>query len=64
MSLIDCINAATKKGIIPNDKSSDLKKMFDTSFQQYKNKGLTDLEANRLAGKETFESLEYQSIQR
>mgnify|MGYP003629891623 CR=1 FL=1 len=62
MSLIDCINAATKKGIIPNDKSSDLKKMFDTSFQQYKNKGLTDLEANRLAGKETFESLEYQSI--
>ena len=40
MSLIDCINAATKKGIIPNDKSSDLKKMFDTSFQQYKNKDL------------------------
>tara|TARA_R100001460_G_scaffold57179_1_gene96906 strand:- start:42 stop:2600 length:2559 start_codon:yes stop_codon:yes gene_type:complete len=62
MSLIDCINAATKKGIIPNNKSDDLKKMFDKSFKQYKDKGLTDIEANRLAGKETFESLEYQSI--
>jgi len=61
MSLINCIDNASKEGIIPDDKKSLLKDLITEHTQKYLNLG-DDPDAAALKGaKDAFESFEYKA---
>ena len=64
MSLKDCINRAIDDGLIPTAKQQDLINDFDANYKKYLDQGMSEKEAARLAGIDTFNEAKIKAAQK
>ena len=63
MSFRDCIDNGQAEGVIEAGRADDLRANYDRLYAEYKTT-MSEAEAARKAGKETFETAEYASAER
>lgn len=64
MSLKDCINKAVQDGIIPSAKQQDLIDDFDANYKKYLDQNMSERDAARLAGIDTFNEAKIKAAQK
>jgi hypothetical protein len=64
MSLKDCINKAVQDGIIPSSKQQDLIDDFDANYKKYLDQNMSERDAARLAGIDTFNEAKIKAAQK
>ena len=64
MSLKDCILSAANQGLIPPGKQQDLLDDFQENLNKYRSQGMSDTDAARQAGKDTFDYLQVKEAQK
>ena len=62
MSFIKCISNLAAEGILPKEKQIDIEEMYLAEIQKAMDAGANETEAARLAGKATFESIQYKAL--
>jgi len=63
MSLLECIENAKKENVIDETRAAELKDQYNRLYSQYKTE-MSEAEAARRAGKETFETAEYAAAEK
>jgi len=64
MSLRECINNANKEGIIDDKKKIDIQGHFDSLEKDFISQGLSKTDAEREAGKSTFDALKHEAAEK
>jgi len=64
MSLRECINNANKEGIIDDKKKIDIQGHFDSLEKDFISQGLSKTDAEREAGKLTFDALKHEAAEK
>ncbi len=64
MSLKDCILSAANQGLIPPGKQQDLLDDFQENLNKYRSQGMSETDAARQAGKDTFDFLQVKEAQK
>jgi hypothetical protein len=64
MSLKDCIIRAVEDGIIPVQKQLDLLNDYEANFSKYIEQGMSETDAARLSGIDTFNELKIKAAQK
>lgn len=64
MTLKNCINRAVDDGIIPAAKQQDLINDFDANYKKYLDQGMSEKDAARLAGIDTYNEAKIKAAQK
>ena len=64
MRLKDCILSAANQGLIPPGKQQDLLDDFQENLNKYRSQGMSETDAARQAGKDTFDFLQVKEAQK
>lgn len=64
MSLRECINNANKEGIIDDKKKADIQGHFESLEKDFISQGLSKSDAEREAGKSTFDALKHEAAEK
>tara|TARA_R110000822_G_scaffold206842_2_gene343093 strand:+ start:7649 stop:10231 length:2583 start_codon:yes stop_codon:yes gene_type:complete len=64
MSLRECINNANKEGIINDKKKADIQGHFESLEKDFISQGLSKSDAEREAGKATFDALKHEAAEK
>ena len=62
MSFIKCIQELSAEGLIDKKKQVSIEELYLSNIKKHIDAGKTETEAARLAGKDTFESMQYKNI--